>query len=103
MPLYQAIVLAIIQGLTEFLPVSSTAHLTIIPELLHWQDPGLSFDVALHSGTLVAVLVYFFRDWVQVILIGFFVPWRAARRKQPSALVATGSRHDTSGFGWIEI
>jgi undecaprenyl-diphosphatase len=84
MPLYQAIVLAIIQGLTEFLPVSSTAHLTIIPELLHWQDPGLSFDVALHSGTLVAVLVYFFRDWVQVILNGLGFSYRGARPDENS-------------------
>jgi undecaprenyl-diphosphatase len=84
MPLYQAIVLAIIQGLTEFLPVSSTAHLTIIPDLLHWQDPGLSFDVALHLGTLVAVLVYFFRDWVQVILNGIGVTYRGAHADENS-------------------
>ena len=48
MPLYQAIVLAVIQGLTEFLPVSSTAHLALVPQLFHWADPGLGFDVALH-------------------------------------------------------
>jgi undecaprenyl-diphosphatase len=84
MPLYQAIVLAIIQGFTEFLPVSSTAHLTIIPDLLHWKDPGLSFDVALHLGTLVAVLVYFFRDWVQVILNGFGISYRGAHPDENS-------------------
>jgi undecaprenyl-diphosphatase len=84
MPLYQAIVLAIIQGLTEFLPVSSTAHLTIIPDLLHWQDPGLSFDVALHVGTLVAVLVYFFRDWVQVILNGIGISYRGSHPDENS-------------------
>jgi len=84
MPLYQAIVLAIIQGLTEFLPVSSTAHLTIIPDLLGWKDPGLSFDVALHSGTLVAVLVYFFRDWVQVILNGIGISYRGAHPDENS-------------------
>jgi undecaprenyl-diphosphatase len=84
MPLYQAIVLAIIQGLTEFLPVSSTAHLTIIPGLLHWKDPGLSFDVALHLGTLVAVLVYFFRDWVQVILNGVGISYRGAHPDENS-------------------
>jgi undecaprenyl-diphosphatase len=84
MPLYQAIVLAIIQGLTEFLPVSSTAHLTMIPKLLHWQDPGLSFDVALHLGTLVAVVVYFFRDWVQVVLNGLGVSYRGARPDENS-------------------
>lgn len=59
MPLYQVIVLAVVQGLTEFLPVSSTAHLTLIPWLFGWQDPGLTFDIALHVGTLVAVMIYF--------------------------------------------
>jgi Uncharacterized bacitracin resistance protein len=67
MPLYQIVILAIIQGLTEFLPISSTAHLYLAPWLLGWEDPGLSFDIALHIGTLAAVLIYFFRDWVQVI------------------------------------
>jgi undecaprenyl-diphosphatase len=67
MPVYQAIVLAIVQGLTEFLPVSSTAHLWIVPWLLKWKDPGLTFDVALHAGTLVAVLLYFWRYWLEMV------------------------------------
>ncbi len=71
MPLVQAIVLGIIQGVTEFLPISSTAHLIIIPWLLGWDDGGLTFDIALHVGTLASVLLYFFRDWVQVIAQGF--------------------------------
>ena len=70
MPLYQAIVLALVQAFTEFLPVSSTAHLTLFPWLLGWQDPGLAFDVALHAGTLVAVLLYFFKDWLTLALCG---------------------------------
>jgi undecaprenyl-diphosphatase len=70
MPLWQAVVLAVAQGLSEFLPISSTAHLTLIPWLLRFQDPGLTFDVALHVGTLVAVLVYFFRTWVDLLLLG---------------------------------
>src|SRR5271169_3879317 len=70
MPLYQVIILGIVQGLTEFLPVSSTAHLALAPWLLGWQDPGLTFDIALHVGTLVAVTIYFFRDWVQVVAQG---------------------------------
>jgi undecaprenyl-diphosphatase len=70
MPLYQAIILAIVQGLTEFLPVSSTAHLALVPELMHWKDPGLGFDVALHVGTLAAIFLFFFKDWVQVIANG---------------------------------
>lgn len=76
MPLYEAIILAIVQGLTEFLPVSSTAHLAIIPRLFHFPDPGLGFDVALHVGTLVAVLIFFFRDWVQVIANGLGFSYR---------------------------
>src|ERR1700716_2804923 len=71
MPLYQAIILALVQALTEFLPVSSTAHLTLLPWLMHWPDPGLGFDVALHAGTLVAVLLYFFKDWLTLTLCGF--------------------------------
>jgi len=67
MPIYQAIVLAIVQGLTEFLPVSSTAHLWLVPWIMHWKDPGLTFDVALHAGTLVAVLLYFWRYWLEMI------------------------------------
>ncbi len=71
MPLLHAIILGIIQGLTEFLPVSSSAHLALIPWVLGWHDQGLSFDIALHVGTVLAVIVYFFRDWVQVIAQGF--------------------------------
>ena len=67
MPLLHAIILGIVQGLTEFLPVSSSAHLIILPWLLHWDDGGLTFDVALHVGTLAAVVLFFFRDWVQII------------------------------------
>ena len=71
MPLYQVIVLGIVQGLTEFLPISSTAHLAVIPWLFGWKDPGLAFDIALHVGTLAAVLIYFFRDWLLVLAGGF--------------------------------
>ncbi len=67
MPLYQVLIYAIIQGITEFLPVSSSAHLEILPRVMGWVDPGLEFDIALHVGTLIAVLGYFFKDWVQII------------------------------------
>lgn len=73
MPLYRVVVLAIVQGLTEFLPVSSSAHLALAPWLLGWKDPGLTFDIALHLGTLAAVVIYFFRAWVQILLQGFGV------------------------------
>lgn len=71
MSIIQAIILALVQALTEFLPVSSTAHLILFPWLFHWPDPGLAFDVALHAGTLLAVILYFFKDWVKLILCGF--------------------------------
>ncbi|MBA3450903.1 MAG: UDP-diphosphatase [Chloroflexia bacterium] len=64
MTVWQAIVLGIVQGVTEFLPVSSSAHLLIVAWLLGWESPGLAFDAALHLGTLTAVLVYFWRDLV---------------------------------------
>jgi len=64
----EAIVLAIVQGLTEFLPISSSAHLILMPRLLGWADQGLAFDVAVHFGTLLAVLWYF-REEVRGILI----------------------------------
>lgn len=63
----QSIVLGIVQGVAEFLPVSSSAHLVLTPYFFGWQDPGLAYDVALHMGTLVAVLVFFWRDWVAMI------------------------------------
>ena len=71
MPLLEVIVLGLVQGLTEFLPISSTAHLALVPWLFGWQDPGLGFDIALHAGTLAAILVYFYRDWVQIVAQGF--------------------------------
>jgi undecaprenyl-diphosphatase len=65
----QAILLAIIQGLTEFLPISSSAHLILLSELSGWKDQGLVFDVALHFGTLLAVIFYFRDD-----LLNMFCP-----------------------------
>jgi len=70
MPLYQVIVLSIVQGITELLPVSSSGHLFLTSWLLGWKDEGLAFDIALHLGTLAAVVVYFFRDWVRTIATG---------------------------------
>jgi undecaprenyl-diphosphatase len=71
MPIYQVVVLGIIQGLTEFLPISSSAHLYLTSWLLNWNTEALDFDIMLHLGTLVAVVVYFARDWVQIIGQGF--------------------------------
>jgi undecaprenyl-diphosphatase len=73
MLILQAIILGIVQGITEFIPISSSAHLIIIPWLFGWTDASLvslPFDVALHIGTLIAVLVYFAGDWVRLIRAG---------------------------------
>jgi undecaprenyl-diphosphatase len=67
MDLVQAIVLAIVQGLSEFLPISSSGHLVLIPHVFGWADQGLAFDVAVHLGTLVALLLYFRKQlWTMV-------------------------------------
>jgi undecaprenyl-diphosphatase len=71
MSLLQVIVLGIVQGLTEFLPISSSAHLFLTSYFLGWEAESLDFDIMLHLGTLVAVLIYFARDWVQIIAQGF--------------------------------
>ncbi len=64
MSLFQAIVLGLVQGLTEFLPISSTAHLRIVPELLGWADPGAAYSAVIQLGTVAAVLIYFRGDLV---------------------------------------
>jgi len=66
MTLFQALVLGVLQGVAEFLPISSSAHLALAPWIFGWPEPGLSFDVALHLGTLVAVLGYFRAEWVRL-------------------------------------
>lgn len=70
MTLSQAVILGLVQGLGEFLPISSSAHLVLVPWLFKWPDPGLTFDIALHIGTLVAVVVYFWKDWIHLTVKG---------------------------------
>ena len=82
---FQAILIGLIQGLTEFIPISSSAHLELTPWLLGWQEGGLvgslSFDVFLHLGTLLALLGYFWRDWLR--LIAAFIASLRERRIGP--------------------
>jgi undecaprenyl-diphosphatase len=66
MTILESIVLGVVQGVTEFLPISSTAHLILVPWVFHWPDPGLTFDVELHAGTLLAIVAYFWKDWRQM-------------------------------------
>ena len=75
MDLLQSLILGAVQGITEFFPVSSTAHLVLIPWLFSWKDEGLPFNVALHVGSLAAILFYFRQDWVKIIsefILGLF-------------------------------
>src|SRR5438067_12438168 len=94
MPIYQAIIYGIVQGLAEFLPISSSAHLTLLPWLFGWQDPGLAFDVALHWGTLAAALGVFWKDWIRLISAGLFGRGGAADRRgfwRPAGSAASGA------------
>ena len=82
MDVVQAVTLGVVQGLTEFLPISSTAHLALVPWMFGWKDPGLTFDVALHVGTLVAVLVYF-RDDLRHMAVAWFKSFTARDKADP--------------------
>jgi len=96
MALYQAVILALVQALTEFLPVSSTAHLIIFPWLAGWPDPGLAFDVALHAGTLLALVLYFFKDWLTLVLCGVGL-------KYPATAPAEEVAHNRKMFWYLLI
>ena len=87
MDLVQVVFLAIIQGLTEFLPISSSAHLILPAAILGWQDQGLAFDVAVHVGSLMAVLWYFRKDVRELI-----VHWCSS--------VTGGEKTPESRLGW---
>jgi len=63
---FHAVILGVLQGLTEFLPISSSAHLILLPWMMGWEELGITFDVVLHGGTLLAILIYFRRDWLEV-------------------------------------
>ena len=67
---WQGAILGVVQGLTEFLPVSSSAHLALLPWAARWDDPGLAFDVALHLGTLIALVLYFRAEWIVLAKAG---------------------------------
>lgn len=71
MTIIEAIVLGLVQGLTEFIPISSTGHLKIVPELLGWGDPGAAISAVIQFGTILAVIIYFFKDIVR-LTVGFF-------------------------------
>ena len=81
----QAIVLGIVQGLTEFLPVSSSAHVEIVSRLFHWGDPGAAFTAVTQIGTETAVIIYFWKDITKIISSWFKSLYQADARKLPEA------------------
>jgi undecaprenyl-diphosphatase len=83
MDIIQAIVFGAVQGATEFLPISSTAHLILLPWFMGWRDPGLAFDVALHLGTLVALLIFFRNEWIKLSVSGLNL--LRGRKQDPGA------------------
>jgi undecaprenyl-diphosphatase len=85
MTLFEIIILAIIQGITEFLPVSSSAHLILPSEVLGWNNQGMAFDVAVHVGSLLAVMIYFRHDIVRLTL-AFFTQGLSRQQSQDSKL-----------------
>lgn len=95
----EAIVLGVIQGLTEFLPISSDGHLTVVPTLLGWDTPSLSFDLALHAGTLVAVVAYFWTELVRLLLgvLGRGRPAHAHGARPAGAAPPSGGTEPTAG------
>ena len=92
MTLLHVFVLALIQGLTEFLPVSSSAHLIFPSKLLGWPDQGISFDVAVHVGTLLAVVLYYLADLIKIA--SFTVEACVKRRVTPIAKIGSGCGSD---------
>ncbi len=106
MTLYEAIILGIVQGIAEFLPISSSGHLILFPYLLGWEPHDLVFDVALHFGTALAVIIYFFKDWFNMIysttqdLVNIMKV--AFSKKQPLKTTATHTlRHQSRLFIYI--
>lgn len=85
---WQAVVLGMVQGLTEFLPVSSTAHLRIVPALLGWGDPGAAFSAVIQLGTLAAVFIYFAGDIARLARAALLSLWSAEARRGPDARLA---------------
>ncbi|MCL6477762.1 MAG: undecaprenyl-diphosphatase UppP [Peptococcaceae bacterium] len=98
MSFWEAVIMGVVQGLGEFLPISSSAHLVLTPWVFGWRDPGLAFDVALHIGTLVAVLSFFWQDWIVMVRDGIFNRKTAEGRMFWYLVVATAPG---AAFGYL--
>jgi undecaprenyl-diphosphatase len=109
MEIIQSVILAIVQGITEFLPVSSSAHLILIPKVLGWSDQGLAFDVAVHVGTLIAVVIFLKDEIIKIIPAWFSgfqrFPWDEGGKLGGWVILATipVGLFGLFGKGWIEI
>lgn len=92
MDYFQTVLLALVQGVTEFLPISSSAHLILVPVLTGWPDQGLAFDVAVHAGSLVAVIIYFRHELLRMTVAGlgsFAGRWNADARLAWAVVIGT--------------
>lgn len=92
MPTLHLAILALVQGITEFLPISSSGHLAAVPQVLGWPDQGLIIDVAVHVGTLGAVMLYLHRDiWVILVGLGRMMKGRGDRGAKLAGLIILGT------------
>jgi len=99
MSYFEAIVLGIVQGLTEFLPISSSGHLRIVPELFGWSDPGAPFTAVIQLGTMAAVVIFFWKDLWRIVVAWCQDAWRIAKARS-----AKGERStDDARMGWYLI
>lgn len=105
MSLLQAVLLGAVQGATEFLPVSSSGHLVLVPWLLRWRSPGLAFDAVVHWGTALAVIAYFWKEWVALVRATVLslggVLQQSIRSSEHIASEGEGSRRDV--LAWLIV
>ena len=88
MTIIHAIILGIVQGLTEFLPISSSAHLNVFPWIFNWEMLSEGMDVALHIGTLLALVIFFFKDWVNLVKGRYKKAIKKEKPRQATAFVS---------------
>ena len=96
---FKAAILGIVQGITEFLPISSTAHLRIFPALMRWEDPGTAYSAVIQLGSMLAVIIYFWSDLIRIYgaLLGDFLLWVKGKVSSPL------QSHDSKLGFWILI
>jgi undecaprenyl-diphosphatase len=103
MDIFQPIIFGLIQGLTEFLPISSSAHLILLPKFFNWTDPGLNFNVALHFGTLLAVISYFKNDLLEISKLSKVSFVRLFKRPIVNKSVSQNSGNYNEQIVWLLI